>query len=362
VARRIERSHNGAGGFAFEFDSTFPVYEEAEGLTVWDLDADGRAPNVAGQLHAILLDNDEFGDDVYVKHYRVALEDSAAPVISCPADAIAECAVVGGVTTTDPQASSFLAGVSATDGCDEHVAIGNDAPALFGLGSTPVNFTATDDALNSATCQARFTVVDTTAPAIVCPPPATVECTGTGGVGADDPQLASFFSGVGASDVCDAQVAVSHDAPAVLPLGQTPVTFTAGDDSANAASCSSAVTVADTVAPQITLVLSTDTLWPPHHELVPVTVTVDVTDRCDPSASFELVSVTSSEDDNGRGDGDTVGDIQGATMGTPDTAFLLRAERAGGGDGRVYTIVYRATDGSGNVALATAYVRVPHHP
>jgi hypothetical protein len=363
VARRIERSHNGPGGFAFEFDSTFPVYEEAEGLTVWDLDADGRAPNVAGQLHAILLDNDELtSDDVYVKHYRVALDDSAAPVITCPADASAECAVAGGVSATDPQATSFLAGVSATDGCDEHVAIGNDAPAFFGLGSTAVNFTATDDALNSATCQARLTVVDTTSPAIVCPPPSAVECTTAGGIGADDPQLASFFAGVSASDVCDAAVSVSNDAPAFLPLGQTPVTFTAGDDSANVASCSSAVTVADTVAPQISLTLSADTLWPPNHELVPVTVTVVVTDRCDPSASFELVSVTSNEDDDGSGDGHTVADIQGAAIGTADTAFLLRAERSGPGDGRVYTIVYRATDGAGNVALATAHVRVPHHP
>jgi hypothetical protein len=140
------------------------------------------------------------------------------------------------------------------------------------------------------------------------------------------------------------------------------VTFTAGDDSGNAASCSSAVTVADTVAPQISATPSADTLWPPNHELVPVTVTVAVTDRCDPSASFELVSVTSNESDDGPGDGDTVADIQGATIGTPDTAFLLRAERSGQGSGRVYTIVYRATDASGNAALATAYVRVPHHP
>jgi hypothetical protein len=162
--------------------------------------------------------------------------------------------------------------------------------------------------------------------------------------------------------VCDATVSVSNDAPAFLPLGQTPVTFTAGDDSANVASCSSAVTVADTVAPQISLTLSTDTLWPPNHQLVPVTVTVVVTDRCDPSASFELVSVTSDEDDDGRGDGHTVADIQGATIGTADTAFLLRAERAGPGDGRVYTIVYRATDGAGNAAVATAHVLVPHQP
>jgi endo-1,4-beta-xylanase len=94
---------------------------------------------------------------------------------------------------------------------------------------------------------------------------------------------------------------------------------------------------------------------------VPVTVAVSVTDRCDPSVSFELVSITSNEAENGQGDGNTTGDIQGAAVGTPDTSFLLRAERSGQGDGRVYTIVYRATDGAGNSGLAAAYVHVPKH-
>ena len=48
-------------------------------------------------------------------------------------------------------------------------------------------------------------------------------------------------------------------------------------------------------------------------------------------------------------------------FGTPDVQFKLRAERAGGGDGRVYTIVYTASDGSGNTAVAVATVTVPHH-
>ena len=38
---------------------------------MWDLD-DGRAPHVRGELHALLLDNDVFGDDIYFKHYQGA--------------------------------------------------------------------------------------------------------------------------------------------------------------------------------------------------------------------------------------------------------------------------------------------------
>jgi hypothetical protein len=68
--RRIVRSTNGSGSFNYEFHPGGSTDEEPEGLTYWDLD--GRnAPGIQGQLHAILLDNDANGDDVYFKHYRV---------------------------------------------------------------------------------------------------------------------------------------------------------------------------------------------------------------------------------------------------------------------------------------------------
>jgi hypothetical protein len=76
----------------------------------------------------------------------------------------------------------------------------------------------------------------------------------------------------------------------------------------------------------------------------------------------QLVSATSSEADDaaGNNDGATTGDIQGADIGTPDTALLLRAERDGKGSGRVYTLTYRAIDRSGNVTPALATITVPH--
>jgi endo-1,4-beta-xylanase len=73
-----------------------------------------------------------------------------------------------------------------------------------------------------------------------------------------------------------------------------------------------------------------------------------------------LVSITSNEPDNGLGDGDTGGDIQGAAFGTDDREFFLRAERGGVGAGRTYTVTYSATDGSGNSTVRQAVVVVPH--
>jgi endo-1,4-beta-xylanase len=74
----------------------------------------------------------------------------------------------------------------------------------------------------------------------------------------------------------------------------------------------------------------------------------------------ELVSITSNEADNGLGDGDTSDDIQGASYGTDDRQFLLRAERSGTGSGRIYTVTYSATDASGNATETTDEVTVPH--
>jgi hypothetical protein len=68
--RRIQRSTNGSGHFNYEFNPGGLTQEEPEGLTIWDLDADGRAPGIKGQLHVLLLDNDAPDtDDVYMKHY-----------------------------------------------------------------------------------------------------------------------------------------------------------------------------------------------------------------------------------------------------------------------------------------------------
>ena len=54
-------------------------------------------------------------------------------------------------------------------------------------------------------------------------------------------------------------------------------------------------------------------------------------------------------------------DAKDVTLGTDDRQFQLRAKRAGTKPaGRIYTITYSATDGSGNKATASATVTVPH--
>jgi hypothetical protein len=66
------------------------------------------------------------------------------------------------------------------------------------------------------------------------------------------------------------------------------------------------------------------------------------------------LSVTSSEPDNGQGDGDTANDI----VITGPMSVNLRAERSGKGNGRVYAITVEAEDAAGNTSTAVVNVTV----
>lgn len=86
-------------------------------------------------------------------------------------------------------------------------------------------------------------------------------------------------------------------------------------------------------------------------------VAVGITGITDPNnnATITITSVKQDEPTNGLGDGDTAIDaiING------DGTVLLRSERSGKGDGRVYRIYFTAADGEGS-ASGVVIVRVPH--
>jgi len=51
--------------------------------------------------------------------------------------------------------------------------------------------------------------------------------------------------------------------------------------------------------------------------------------------------------------------LRRSASGTASTSGQLRAERSGSGNGRAYTLTYRALDRAGNAATCTATVTVP---
>jgi hypothetical protein len=234
-------------------------------------------------------------------------------------------------------------------------------PVVLPLGTHTVGLKVTDVFSETADDTAVIDVRDTTPPAVVCPFSSPVECTG--------PEGAQVQLIATATDVCDPAPAIANDrtpngadGSALYPTGRTEVTFKATDASENAATCVASVAVRDTTPPALALTADPAVLWPPNHRMVPVQATWRVSDVCDTSAAVVLVSVMSSEPDDasGSGDGSTTEDMQDASIGTQDTRVLLRAERAGDGPGRIYTLNYAAMDASGNTSSALRLVTVPH--
>jgi hypothetical protein len=143
---------------------------------------------------------------------------------------------------------------------------------------------------------------------------------------------------------------------AQFAIATTTVSCTVTDNAGHSTAGSFAVTVSDTIPPAIGAVTpSTDSLWPPDHRMVPIALTVSATDNLGPAPVCTITGITSDEPQNGQGDGDTPNDwlITGALT------AQLRAERAGGGDGRVYTLAVRCIDPAGNSATSSTAVAVP---
>ncbi len=94
-------------------------------------------------------------------------------------------------------------------------------------------------------------------------------------------------------------------------------------------------------------------LWPPNHTMVEVSI-MGVTDPNNSAITISYPRVTQDEPINGLGDGDTSPDAFES-----GNNILLRAERAGSGNGRVYAVQFRAADPDGASCTGMVKVSVP---
>ena len=119
----------------------------------------------------------------------------------------------------------------------------------------------------------------------------------------------------------------------------------------------------DTTAPVISLIPNVNmTLWPPNHNYETVEVSDFVsgaTDNCDGPVDVYILKIHSDEPEDGAADGTTLNDI---VIANDCESAQLRAERSGSGNGRVYTITFKAVDSAGNFSTATAQVTVRLNP
>jgi len=285
--------------------------------------------------------------------FKVIVNDTQQPKISAPANASYQCA--SEVPAADPSQAT------ASDNCGTPaVTVSETNNGGAGSPASPLIITrtykATDASSNTSSASQTITVIDNIAPSISCP--ANISVNAISGTCAAP---ASFT--VTATDNCSVPtVTTDHLSGSSFPVGTTTVHAMATDAAGNSSTCSFTVTVKDIDPPVITLNGQTIALWPPDHKYATVHVTdlvASASDLCDPSVNINSVviaSVTSDEPEHGIGDGNTSNDI---VIGGDCKSVQLRAERMGGGNGRVYTITFKVTDSSGNSTTATAKVTVP---
>ncbi|MBT4195065.1 MAG: DUF5011 domain-containing protein, partial [Gammaproteobacteria bacterium] len=123
------------------------------------------------------------------------------------------------------------------------------------VGTYPLNYNVSDTAGNVATQITRtVSVVDNVSPDVTAPANITVAAIDAVGTANTAAAINTFLNAATATDTVDGPRPVTHDAPAVFPLGITTVTFSATDLSANTGQAQATVNITDQTPPVISLI------------------------------------------------------------------------------------------------------------
>jgi hypothetical protein len=211
----------------------------------------------------------------------------------------------------------------------------------------------------------EFRVVDSTPPAVTPPPDATLACTEWGGAAPrTSSPLRAFLASARATDVVDTAPAWLAPLAGGAPVSDTTlfrldsdlagagtlVTFQSRDSAGNLGTATSRVHVVDTERPSLAVSV-TPALLPPNGKFYVITASVSAADRCGPvDVWLEAIKSDAPELD--------AADIGGATFGTDDRSFYVRARTRAAGVPRTYRVLYGTKDRFGNRTYAEATVRV----
>lgn len=236
-----------------------------------------------------------------------------APLVTAGGDPDAKVTLTFRFTTTDPN------GVAATDDVDVVVTNVDHAPTANAGGNLTANEAASVTMNGSASSDPdgdalTYAWVQTAGPAVT---------------------------------LNDANTAYPYfTVPFVSAAGETlKFQLTVDDGFDGASSDAASVTISNINDPPTVTgsMASLGTLWPPDHSMVKVSI-LGVVDPNN-NATVVITGVTQDEATNGLGDGDTAID---AIINADGTSVLLRAERSGKGDGRVYRVSFTASDYEGS--------------
>ncbi len=242
-------SDNGGSGCAADpliITRTFTIYDDAD------------------------MDGPDADDDTEVCMIEYTVVDDTDPIlVSCPGNLVLECdgdymTEIAAWIMDATSGTSF----SAMDNCDAALTYtsdydGTSIPAVSCDGSAglTVNFTATDDCMNSVSCSALIIIDDTTDPVIMgCPADLVLACDGDYAA-----EISAWLTAAESSimsmstDDCDASLSVSNNYSGAIPATECSsiapsglnVIFTIEDDCGNQTSCSALIAVVDETMPTV---------------------------------------------------------------------------------------------------------------
>lgn len=211
--------------------------------------------------------------------FNVVIADNQPPVLSaCPADITVEAMGCQATVNWTPP--------TATDNCSATVSGSHLTGSVFPFGTTPVTYTAVDDAGNQVSCSFNVHVVDVAAPVFTgCPTNVMVSTNASC-------QATATWTPPVASDNCSATVTSTHSPGATFSPGETLVTYTASDPSGNQSTCSFLVVVNDNQPPVFTGCPSNITVTTTACESAVTWVAPAATDNC--SSATTITSSHSS--------------------------------------------------------------------
>lgn len=189
-----------------------------------------------GETTVVWTATDTHGNTA-MANQTITVIDTTAPSIVPPLDVVFEA--------QDYVSNVVVIGVANADDIVGIISVQNDAPDVFSLGDTLVTWTATDAAGNFVSATQKVSVMDTIPPSITAPESVQVEATSA-------LETVVTLGDATASDVIGIE-SITNDAPAIFPVGEIIVTWTATDLGGLSSTDTQIVTVVDTTPPTISV-------------------------------------------------------------------------------------------------------------
>lgn len=181
----------------------------------------------------------------------IQFREETSPVISVPQAITLEANAPGGLTSSSPAWLNYLSSATATDLFDPNPIITNNAPALVvPLGTSTIEFTATDQSGNEDSGSSMVTIVDTTPPNLRANAASfLVEATGPNGIDA-----ASLPFVITATDLVDESPSLTQVNPQNdYAIGTTTISYRSTDATGNASTIDVSLIVRDSTPPEFDL-------------------------------------------------------------------------------------------------------------